>query len=246
LMTVHSAKGLEFPTVFLVGMEDGVFPHSRSINDEKDLEEERRLAYVAITRAEKILYVTHAMRRRTYGEDMAAEPSQFLNEMPLELIEDVSSGSSWLSFARGSTNAKAAVAALRGESRPEKPKNLYTGKTYNSADAVAEFFRKKEGEKGRRGERETDGRSSSASVPNSSRESSAFDRLKAAGSKNPRSAIRDPRSINPGNYVRHEKYGRGLVLRREGTGDNSKLTISFPGFGQKKLIEKFANLTRIE
>src|ERR1043166_4541211 len=132
LMTVHSAKGLEFPVVFLAGMEDGVFPHSRSINDEKDLEEERRLAYVAITRAEKQLYVTHAMRRRTYGEDMAAEPSQFLNEMPLELIEDLSSGSSWLSFARGSTNAKAAVAALRGEPRAEKPKNLYTGKTYNS------------------------------------------------------------------------------------------------------------------
>ncbi len=78
LMTVHSAKGLEFPTVFLVGLEDGIFPHSRSINDPKELEEERRLAYVAITRAEKVLYVTHSMRRRVYGEDIAAEPSQFL------------------------------------------------------------------------------------------------------------------------------------------------------------------------
>jgi len=64
LMTIHSAKGLEFPVVFLVGMEDGVFPHSRSINDENELEEARRIAYVAITRAEKILYVTHSMRRR--------------------------------------------------------------------------------------------------------------------------------------------------------------------------------------
>jgi DNA helicase-2/ATP-dependent DNA helicase PcrA len=88
--------------VFLVGLEDGIFPHSRSVNDPKELEEERRLAYVAITRAEKILYVTHSMRRRVYGEEMAAEPSQFLNEMPLDLIKDLSRGSSWLSFAKSS------------------------------------------------------------------------------------------------------------------------------------------------
>jgi DNA helicase-2/ATP-dependent DNA helicase PcrA len=239
LMTVHSAKGLEFPVVFLAGMEDGVFPHSRSINDEKDLEEERRLAYVAITRAEKQLYVTHAMRRRTYGEDMAAEPSQFLNEIPLELIEDLSSGSSWLSFARGNTGAKAAVAALRGETRTEKPKNLYAGKTYNSADAVADFFkqRKGDGEKGRA----EDGPSLCRSTT-----SSPLNRLKAAGSTPQKKAenATAAQGINPGNYVRHDKYGRGLVLRREGSGDNAKLTVSFPGFGQKKLIEKYANLQK--
>jgi DNA helicase-2/ATP-dependent DNA helicase PcrA len=103
MMTVHAAKGLEFPIVFLVGLEDGIFPHARSINDPNELEEERRLAYVAITRAEKTLYITHATRRRVYGSEMTAEPSQFLNEMPLELIEDLSRGSSWLSFARSST-----------------------------------------------------------------------------------------------------------------------------------------------
>ncbi len=100
MMTVHAAKGLEFPIVFLVGLEDGIFPHSRSVNDPKELEEERRLAYVAITRAERILYVTHAMRRRVYGEEMAAEPSQFLNEMPLDMIRDLSRGTSWLSFRK--------------------------------------------------------------------------------------------------------------------------------------------------
>ncbi|HZH35101.1 MAG TPA: UvrD-helicase domain-containing protein, partial [Pyrinomonadaceae bacterium] len=100
LMTVHAAKGLEFPVVFLVGMEEGIFPHARSAGDPTALEEERRLAYVAITRAEKILYVTHAMRRRVYGEELAAEPSPFLNELPLDLIEDMTkSGASWLSFA---------------------------------------------------------------------------------------------------------------------------------------------------
>ena len=238
LMTAHMAKGLEFPVVFLVGLEDGIFPHSRSISDAKELEEERRLAYVAITRAEKILYVTHSMRRRTYGEEIAAEPSQFLNEMPLELIEDISPGSSWLSYARSSTamSAKATVSALRGESQPAKPRNVYAGKTYNSADSVAEFFKKKNVSP-RIGDAE-------GTNETSVRQESPLDKLKAAGSqnKNPQSAIRDPQFLTAGSHVRHDKYGRGLVLRREGSGDNVKLTVSFPGFGQKKLIEKFANL----
>lgn len=145
MMTVHAAKGLEFPVVFLVGLEDGIFPHSRSLNDAMELEEERRLAYVAITRAEKILYVTHSMRRRVYGEEMAAEPSQFLNEMPLELIHDLTRGSSWLSFAKSNSvkTNKYAASALKGETYREKPKNVYTGKTYNSSEAIAEFFKKK-------------------------------------------------------------------------------------------------------
>jgi DNA helicase-2/ATP-dependent DNA helicase PcrA len=95
LMTVHSAKGLEFPLVFIVGLEDGLFPHSRSATDPAELEEERRLAYVAMTRAERFLYVTHAMKRRVYGEELASEPSQFLNEMPIDLLEDLSLGKSW-------------------------------------------------------------------------------------------------------------------------------------------------------
>ena len=235
LMTVHSAKGLEFPIVFLVGLEDGIFPHSRSINDPKELEEERRLAYVAITRAEKILYISHAMRRRVYGEEMAAEPSQFLNEMPLELIEDKSRGSSWLSFAQSNSvkQNKHAASALRGEIKVEKPKNLYTGKTYNSADAIAEFFKNKKS-----GQPTAD-----SSQPE--KKISGFDKLKAIASdqsktQNPKSKIE--LGFVPGTHVRHAKYGKGLILRREGSGDNVKLTVSFPGFGQKKLIEKFANL----
>ena len=86
------------------------------------------------------------MRRRFYGEEIAAEPSQFLNEMPLELIEDLSQSASWLSYARSSTamTAKATISALRGESPPPKPKSAYTGKTYNSSEAIAEFFKKKD------------------------------------------------------------------------------------------------------
>lgn len=239
MMTVHSAKGLEFPTVFLVGLEDGIFPHSRSLNDDKELEEERRLAYVAITRAEKTLYVTHAMRRRVYGSEMSAEPSQFLNEMPLEMIEDMTRGSSWLSFARSSAakSSKAVASALRGENRVEKPKTTYTGKTYNSADAIADFFKsKKSGES-----------SSFQNREEPKPKISGYDKLRAISSQSnpPKETSSDsPLKLVPGAHVRHPKYGKGLVLRREGSGDNVKLTISFPGFGQKKLIEKYANLEK--
>ena len=232
LMTVHSAKGLEFPVVFLVGLEDGIFPHSRSLNDPKELEEERRLAYVAITRAEKILYVTHSMRRRVYGEDIAAEPSQFLNELPLELIDDLSTGSSWLSYARNSSSmsAKASISALRGENAPPKPASPYKGKTYNSKEAIAEFFNNRGGSK---------------PVEDLIREPtvSGIDKLRAIAT--PAEKRPDPSALVAGSHVRHEKYGNGLVLRREGSGDNVKLTVSFPGFGQKKLIEKYANLEKM-
>jgi DNA helicase II / ATP-dependent DNA helicase PcrA len=238
LMTAHMAKGLEFPVVFLVGLEDGIFPHSRSLGDPKELEEERRLAYVAITRAEKILYLTHSMRRRFYGEEIAAEPSQFLNEMPLELIEDLSQSASWLSYARSSTamTAKATVSALRGESPPPKPKNVYTGKTYNSSEAIAEFFKKKSEKPSADSGQQSEGQKTVEKPP------SGYNKLRAIATPSPQR--QDPSMLVAGSNVRHEKYGRGLVLRREGSGDNVKLTVSFPGFGQKKLIEKFANLQK--
>lgn len=130
--------------------------------------------------------------------------------------------------------AKATISALRGETKaaPPKPKNLYSGKTYNSSDAVAEFFKKRD-----------------ITVPERSptdrpaeRPLSGYEKLKAAGT--PPSQRPDPNMLVAGSHVRHEKYGRGLVLRREGSGDNVKLTVSFPGFGQKKLIEKYANLQK--
>ncbi|HWD53225.1 MAG TPA: UvrD-helicase domain-containing protein [Acidimicrobiales bacterium] len=89
LMTMHIAKGLEFPAVFIAGMEDGVFPHFRSIGDPVELEEERRLCYVGITRAERFLYVSHAWSRMLWGSSGSSIPSRFLNEIPAELIRDV-------------------------------------------------------------------------------------------------------------------------------------------------------------
>ncbi|HET9479525.1 MAG TPA: 3'-5' exonuclease, partial [Pyrinomonadaceae bacterium] len=197
------------------GLEDGLFPHSRSATDPAELEEERRLAYVAMTRAERFLYVTHAMKRRVYGEELASEPSQFLNEMPIDLLEDLSLGKSWLSFARGSS----AIDYEHGEYRKEKKR--YMGKTYDSVDSIAEFFKQRSRQLG---ERPTKSKSQTPTPP-----------------KAPASASSE---IVPGSYVKHSKYGRGLVLRREGAGESTKLTVSFPGYGQKKLVEKYAGLEK--
>jgi len=102
LMTMHIAKGLEFPAVFLVGMEDGIFPHMRSLGDPVELEEERRLCYVGITRAERHLYVSHAWSRMLWGNTSANIPSRFLNEIPTELVRDVAVERGWGSSGTGS------------------------------------------------------------------------------------------------------------------------------------------------
>jgi DNA helicase-2/ATP-dependent DNA helicase PcrA len=239
LMTMHAAKGLEFPLVFVVGMEDGLFPHSRAATDPKELEEERRLCYVGITRAERFLYVTHAMKRRVYGEEMASEPSQFLNEMPLDLMEDLSRGASWLSFARSSSTLenKRAANALRGDTRE---RTSFKGKTYDSVDSIAEFFR----QRGQQfGDAQTKPQTPTTRAPQIIKRPTSTPNAPDANTRHTSSTATSG-DITPGSHVRHPKYGRGLVLRREGTGDTAKLTVSFPGFGQKKLIEKYAGLEK--
>jgi DNA helicase-2/ATP-dependent DNA helicase PcrA len=89
MMTLHSAKGLEFPVVFLAGVEEGLFPHQRSASDVSALEEERRLCYVGATRAMRHLYITYAEQRRLYGVDQYGQPSRFINELPAELVEEI-------------------------------------------------------------------------------------------------------------------------------------------------------------
>jgi DNA helicase-2/ATP-dependent DNA helicase PcrA len=236
LMTAHSAKGLEFPLVFIVGLEDGLFPHSRSATDPAEMEEERRLCYVAMTRAEKYLYVTHAMKRRVYGEELPSEPSQFLNEMPLDLMEDLTRGNSWLSFARGSE------AIDYSSNEPRKERKKYEGKTYNSVDSIAEFFKQ-------RGQQFGQSSGSSRPAGGYARKETSFGKAASSSSRETQNAkletaVPAAGEFAPGSYVRHAKYGRGLVLRREGVGDSLKLTVTFPGFGQKKLIQKYANLEK--
>jgi DNA helicase II / ATP-dependent DNA helicase PcrA len=89
MMTLHAAKGLEFPVVFMAGMEDGLFPHQRSVSDLAGLEEERRLCYVGATRAMKQLYITYAEQRRLYGVDTYGQPSRFVGEIPADLVEEI-------------------------------------------------------------------------------------------------------------------------------------------------------------
>jgi ATP-dependent DNA helicase UvrD/PcrA len=218
LMTMHAAKGLEFPLVFIAGLEEGLFPHSRANESQDDLEEERRLCYVAITRAEKYLYLSHAMKRRVYGAEMPSEPSRFLMEFPLELIEDQSKGGSWLRYAgkapdfEGRESSPSPARAARRESN-------YKGRTYNSADGVKEFFARQ------------------------GKTIDAADFETRAGSDNEGGST-GPAGLKVGTRVRHAKYGVGLIVKREGEDENAKLTINFPGYGHKKMIEKYAALEK--
>ncbi len=230
LMTIHAAKGLEFPVVFMVGLEEGLFPHSRTFQSEEELEEERRLCYVAITRAQHHLYITHAMKRRTWGEELPAEPSRFLNEIPLELMQDMSFGPSWLGFAaRPDTQQnRQAVSALRGDQPPVKKTTTYTGKTYNSADSVRDFFKRKVDQAGSNAEARRHG-----------------DAENRAGAARSHGSASDAGGFRVGAKVKHAKYGNGVVLRSEGAGEDAKLTVSFPGYGLKKFVAKFAALEKL-
>ncbi|HKG21501.1 MAG TPA: 3'-5' exonuclease, partial [Blastocatellia bacterium] len=223
LMTMHAAKGLEFPVVFIAGMEEGLFPHSRAAGSEEELEEERRLCYVAITRAQKDLYISHAMKRRTWGEEHSAEPSRFLNEIPPDLVQNLSPGPSWLGFAAKpeTRHNREAAAALRGEAAPPaKRSSNFTGKTYNSVESVQDFFKRK-----------VSGAGAGESRPQATQ---GAGKAEKSGSGDYRVGAR----------VKHARYGTGVILKTEGAGEEAKLTVSFPGYGQKKFIAKFAALEK--
>jgi DNA helicase II / ATP-dependent DNA helicase PcrA len=123
MMTMHSAKGLEFPVVVISGLEEGLFPHSRASDDEADLEEERRLCYVGITRAQRRLVLTSAARRRVFGDYQSTEPSRFIDEIPAGLVEEIPSAfvtpqPSFSNFGRGQYGRGG---SYRGRVREEQP-----------------------------------------------------------------------------------------------------------------------------
>ncbi|MGE5488796.1 MAG: ATP-dependent helicase [bacterium] len=235
LLTVHNAKGLEFPIVFIAGLEDGLFPHIRSLDSPQMMEEERRLCYVAMTRAEKRLYLSWARFRRRFGGGPAepAIPSRFLSELPPALVERV-----------GREAPEVNLEADRILVRDTVRKNLYTGKTYNSIENIAEFFQA-------RG-------LTPPPVPGAQAQAGAGARPAAHGARTPGAppqeippakpkspAPKPPRRLQPGRVgstIEHPRYGRGTVVRREGDGEDAKLTVSFPGHGLKKLIAKYAGI----
>ena len=212
LLTMHNAKGLEFPYVFIAGLEEGLFPHSRAIRGESDLEEERRLCYVAMTRARKRLILAWARQRRRFGGG-APEPSirsRFLGEVPPQLIEKLNEP--------GSSSYMVDLTAESHEVRESARRNAFTGKTYNSLEAIRGYF----GERG-------------ISPP-------ALVKPEPKPPSKPPVPPAPKKKVVVGGVIDHPRYGRGTILRREGEGEDAKLTISFPGYGLKKIVAKYAGL----
>lgn len=205
LMTLHAAKGLEFPMVVLAGLEEGLFPHSRSLTDPTQMEEERRLCYVGLTRAMDSLFVTRARYRRRYGNDMpeASMASRFLEEIPSHLLENLGNASS----AAGDGASRYGLSRYGDQNRSHYS---YEDEDQSSAHRPlgGKFYGSKRA-----------GSTPSASAPSS--------------------------GLGKGQRVRHPKYGEGILLARDGEGEEAKLTVQFSKSGVKKLVEKFAQLERL-
>ncbi len=237
LMSLHAAKGLEFPLVFLTGLEEGLFPHSRTMLVPDDIEEERRLCYVGMTRAMDQLVLTRAVYRRRYGTDLpeASVPSRFLEEVPMPLVEELGRRTATARVGTGvfappagqrvavddavsshysyeDEDQSAAWQGGNGGRVPRAPKQTTPARPYNSIENIAEFFAS-------RGKKFT--------VPKAQPEEPT-----------------GKRGFRPGQKVRHPKYGEGTVYQREGEGEEAKITVQFPRFGLKKLVEKYAQLER--
>ncbi len=228
LLTIHNAKGLEFPVVFLAGMEEGLFPHQRSRDSEAMLEEERRLCYVGMTRAEKMLYLTWARMRRRWGGS-PPEPSiasRFLREIPPHLVHKMG----------GSPSAREVdLFSEQYEVRHTVRKNLYTGKTYNSVENVAQFF------KDRNLPVNLAGMGAAPRAPQQA--APVRPPSPQAGRKQAPQAQKPKSKISAGATIRHPTLGKGTIVRIEGEGPEAKLTVSFPGHGLKKIIAKYAGIT---
>ncbi|CAN5482983.1 hypothetical protein BH10ACI4_BH10ACI4_30800 [soil metagenome] len=247
LMTLHAAKGLEFPLVFLTGMEEGLFPHSRTFTDPTGLEEERRLCYVGMTRAMDTLVMTRARYRRRYGSDMpeASIPSRFLEEVPSRLIEDLGSPPARPQFSGSEYGSGRGAYATPYPKRggAEQGDRHYS---YEDEDQTAGS-----GSSSTVAKSGTGGRiSGSGSLDNIANFFAARGQKTGAAPKfgRPKLEIPEPvgkTGLKQGVRVRHPKYGEGTVFRREGDGDDAKITVQFQQHGVKKLVEKFAQLERL-
>jgi DNA helicase-2/ATP-dependent DNA helicase PcrA len=228
LMTLHSAKGLEFPTVFLVGMEDGVFPHLRSIGEPDQLEEERRLAYVGITRAMQRLYLTHAWARTLYGGTQYNPPSRFLDEIPEALVQQVAGSRRG---SRRSSGAGGAAGAAGGGGVVGRGGGGWRGASSGGG-----------GDGGRRsfGSYDPDADDRPGSAAHRERVAEA-----ALRPTPPQPSHADRLGLQVGDDVRHGTFGDGVILRLEGRGDKAVATVRFPGVGEKQLLLSWAPLEKL-
>ena len=246
LITLHAAKGLEFPVVFIAGLEEGVFPHSRSLDDEKQLEEERRLAYVGITRAKRRLFLSHAARRATWGSGGLSVPSRFLFEIPAalmsgprldradELDDDVGHVDPDLVFGRRlnsrfGTPIRAGGGAWRaGSGQPGAPR-------------AGEGFRPTRDLGARRDAYTAGAPSGSLGVPPARPQTGHPSVSRPAPAARPR--IPGERQYRDGDRVRHPRLGDGIVVTSKLTRSDEEVTVAFSnGGGVKTLLASIANL----
>ena len=241
LMTIHAAKGLEFATVFVVGLEENIFPSPLAAISVRELEEERRLLYVAITRAEKHCILTNAKNRFRYGKIEFDNPSRFIDEIDASLIEggeetpESSFGGGRSSFGGyGSSSRYGSEGGYGGRMPWDRDRSGY-GRGYQNSKPVASQFMAdpKPGFKSVRAvnavHRIMGDTASSSSVASAG--SSAFNASSAAG------------SLSEGCRIEHQRFGIGTVLKIEGTGENTKATVEFQNAGTKQLLLKFAKFT---
>ena len=242
LMSLHAAKGLEFPLVFLSGLEEGLFPHSRTMLQPDDIEEERRLCYVGMTRAMDQLILTRAVYRRRYGTDLpeASVPSRFLEEVPIQLIEEL--GGRRRSIA---TSHVGTAASGRPAGRSPAAYDADAHYSYEDEDQSANW-RAHESERASQSGRQKP--TAPARPYNSIENIAEFFASRGKKFSIPKASLEEPtgkRGFRPGQRVRHPKYGEGTVYQREGEGEEAKITVQFPRFGLKKLVEKYAQLERV-
>jgi DNA helicase II / ATP-dependent DNA helicase PcrA len=243
LMTLHAAKGLEFPLIFLCGLEEGLFPHSRTFLNPDDVEEERRLCYVGMTRAMDQLVLTRAIYRRRYGTDLpeASVPSRFLEEIPAELVEELRTNRA----SRGSTS-RVGRTFVSDKAREYASGRRSTARTGMSEPQVRHYAYEDE-------DQSAAWKEPAAAKPSSGPRYNSIDNIAeffaSRGKKfsMPKVPVEEPkgrRGFRPGQKVKHPKYGEGTVFQREGEGEEAKLTVQFPRFGLKKLVEKYAQLEK--
>ncbi|WP_183977436.1 ATP-dependent helicase [Tunturiibacter gelidoferens] len=254
LMTLHAAKGLEFPLVFLTGMEEGLFPHSRTLTDPTGLEEERRLCYVGMTRAMDTLIMTRARYRRRYGSDMpeASIASRFLEEIPSKLVEDLGSPPARPQFSGsdyGSAYGGAYATPYPKANKFGRPNGEENERHYSYEDEDQSGERARTQASGLPGVNNRARYSDRTAAPGQSMDNIAsFFAARGKKISRPKLEVQEQTGktgLKQGSRVRHPKYGEGIVFRREGDGDDAKITVQFQQHGVKKLVEKFAQLERL-
>ena len=217
LMTVHSAKGLEFPTVFVVGLEENIFPSPMATGSKRELEEERRLLYVAITRAERHCILTCARNRYRYGKMEFDTPSRFINDIDPKLLKVEENGEPTIDTFRsnrGMQNSRPVASQFVAD-----PKPRITGHREElPADPFSSRFKRTYVQSGGNLRRLSDAVKS------------------PVGKESPTAKP----TLSEGNVIEHERFGIGNVLRVEGTGENTKATVQFRNAGTKQLLLKFA------